>query len=491
LKSSLRAEVTRHLNDLGPAYSRGERTGELVNTTAQGVEELDEYITLYQPLRYLAMTIPVFIALVVLILDPPTVLVLLVTGPLLVVLLALIGSAAGDVTERRFRELNWMSGFFLDMLRGLPTLKMFGRSREQVDNIRRISTQYADSTMGVLRTAFRTSLVLELSSTIATALVAVEISLRLMNGSIAFDRALAVLIITPEFFAPLRQLALRYHAGAAGRAAAERIFTILDEPLPGRSRRAMTKSQVMLFQREIRFDRVSVSYDNGHRPVLRDFDLCITRGLRVALVGATGAGKTTVANLLLRFVEPISGTITVDGVSLAALDPDDWRSLVAWVPQHPHLFHGTVADNIRLARPDATSRQVISAATSAGADDFIAGLPHGYDTPIGERGARLSGGERQRIALARAFLKDAPLLILDEATSHLDSANEAMVSDGLGRLLQDRTALIIAHRLTMACSADLVVVLRQGGIVEAGPPQSLLASGGAYERLVASFEGAA
>jgi ABC-type multidrug transport system fused ATPase/permease subunit len=253
----------------------------------------------------------------------------------------------------------------------------------------------------------------------------------------------------------------------------------------------MTKSQVMLFQREIRFDRVSVSYDNGHRPVLRDFDLCITRGLRVALVGATGAGKTTVANLLLRFVEPISGTITVDGVSLAALDPDDWRSLVAWVPQHPHLFHGTVADNIRLARPDATSRQVISAATSAGADDFIAGLPHGYDTPIGERGARLSGGERQRIALARAFLKDAPLLILDEATSHLDSANEAMVSDGLGRLLQDRTALIIAHRLTMACSADLVVVLRQGGIVEAGPPQSLLTSGGAYERLVASFEGAA
>ena len=310
-----------------------------------------------------------------------------------------------------------MSAFFLDILRGLETLKAFGRSREQIDNIREISQRYGNTTMEVLRTAFQTSLVLEWGGTIATALVAVEVSLRLMNGSLPFNRAFAVLIITPEFFLPLRQLAIKYHAGTAGKAAAERIFTILDA-LPKR-----TKSQVVRSlpptSMDIRFERVSFAYADGDRPALQDCSFRITDQSTFALVGPTGAGKTTVASLLLRFIEQDAGSITVGGVPLEEIDLAVWRSQVAWVPQNPHLFHGSIAENIRLARPEASAAEMIAAAKAATLDDYIQSLPQGYETPVGEEGARLSGGQRQRLAIARAFLKDAPLLILDEATSQL------------------------------------------------------------------------
>ena len=230
LKGDLREKLTQRLSLLGPAYTQSERSGELVNTVVEGVEVLDDYITTYQPARLLAVIVPVFVLIVIFLLDPLTTLILLFTGPILVLLLALIGSRAKGITEQRFLELSWMSAFFLDMLQGLATLKMFGRSREQIENIREISQKYGSTTMEVLRTAFQTSLVLEWGGTIATALVAVEVSLRLMGGTLPFNRALAVLVITPEFFLPLRQLAIKYHAGTAGKAAAERIFAILDTP---------------------------------------------------------------------------------------------------------------------------------------------------------------------------------------------------------------------------------------------------------------------
>jgi ATP-binding cassette subfamily C protein CydD len=211
----------------------------------------------------------------------------------------------------------------------------------------------------------------------------------------------------------------------------------------------------------------------------------------VALVGATGAGKSTVANLLLRFIEPHSGSITVAGTPLSEIDPAVWRSQVAWVPQQPHLFHGTIADNIRLAKPTATPDEVIAAATAAHAHEFIERLPQGYDTSIGEQGARLSGGQQQRLAIARAFLKDAPFLILDEATSHLDAESEALIQDALDRLLRGRTVLIIAHRLKLIYTADQVVVMQQGHAIETGKHTTLLAQNGAYRQLVASYEGGA
>lgn len=521
LKGTLRSEVTARLLALGPAYAAGERSGELVSVLTNGMETLDGYVTAFRPVRTLAVLVPLLVVAVVVAIDPPTALVLVVTGPVLVLFLALIGSRAQEITKRRFLELRLMSAFFLDMLQGIATLKAFGRSDEQAANIETVSRSYGDTTMEVLRTAFQTALVLEWGATVATALVAVEVSLRLMAGTLSFDRALAVLIVTPEFFLPLRQLAIRFHTGTAGTAVAERMVAILDgSPMPGpgdggaattvepamapvtpaivatpaapvaravalgRAVSAPASAPAPTAPPEIRFSGVQFAYDGGRRPALRGLDLVIGRGRTVALVGATGAGKSTVASILLRFVDPDAGAVTVDGVPLAAIPRDAWRRAIAWVPQSAHLFAGTVADNLRLARPDATDAEVEDAAREADADAFIRALPRGYGTPLGESGLRLSGGQRQRLAIARAFLRDAPFVILDEATSHLDAASEAAVAGAIGRLVRRRTVLVIAHRLRLAAAADEVVVLDAGRAVESGPPAVLLGRDGAYRRLV-------
>jgi ABC-type transport system involved in Fe-S cluster assembly fused permease/ATPase subunit len=373
-------------------------------------------------------------------------------------------------------------------LQGIATLKMFGRSAEQVGNIRTISRQYGDTTMEVLRTAFQTSLVLEWGGAVAVALVAVEISLRLMAGAIEFDRALAVLIIVPEFFLPLRTLATRYHAGAAGRTAAASAFAILDEPItmrPSTPTATPTTRDVPLAA-DIVFVGVGVTYPDRTEPALRGLDLTIPHGRVVALVGPTGAGKTTVANLLLRFLEPDAGEIRVGDRPLDSIDVAAWRASVAWVPQLPYLFDGSVADNIRLARPEAGDDVVRDAIQAAGADGFIAALPRGLDTPVGEGGARLSGGQRQRIAIARAVLADARLVILDEATSQLDPASEAIIAETIRGMTPRRTVLVVSHRLRLVAEADDVIVLDRGRVVEAGPPELLLEQDGPYRALVAA-----
>lgn len=514
LKQTLRQRLTARLIQLGPLPLRNERAGELVSTVSEGVEALDAFVALFLPAQALAVLLTIFVLLAVLILDPWTTLILLFAAPMLLFMLALIGGRAKSLTERRFLELSWMSAFFLDMLQGLTTLKLFGRSQEQAETIRRISSHYGKTTMEVLATAFQTSLVMEWAATAATALVALEVSYRLMAGQLVFAPALAVLLLTPEFFLPLRTLAIRYHAGAAGKAAAQRILNLLDaEPatvLVQSRPAAVTRHEdhspsvapehppvgASVRQRAsdaahappaIRFDRVTFAY--GDRPALRDCSFTIAPGSRVALVGATGAGKSTVANLLLHFAEPQQGAIWIGDVRLTEINPTEWRRRVAWAPQHPHLFQGTVLDNIRLARPDASSSEVSAAAEAAGAHAFITTLPQGYDTPIGEQGVRLSGGQRQRLALARAFLKDAPLLILDEATAHLDAGNARLIRDAVERLTACRTVVIIAHRLELAAAADQVIVLEQGRVVESGAHDELLSRNGHYRQLAASLAG--
>ena len=484
-RGRLREALTAHVLALGPAWTRGERTGELAGVVVDGMDAIDAYLTAFQPARALAVVVPLFVLGAVFVVDPPTTLVLVFTGPILVLLLGFIGGRTRAITERRFAEVRWLGAFFLDMLGGLATLKMFGRSAEQVGNIRTISRQYGETTMEVLRTALQTSLVLEWGAAVAVALVAVEISLRLMAGAIAFDRALAVLIIVPEFFLPLRNLAVRYHSGAAGRAVAVRAFAILDEPLPIPSTTASaSRIDVVPAAADLRFERVTLTYPGRNEPALRELDLTIPNGRFVALVGATGAGKTTLANLLLRFIEPTDGRILVGEVPLASIDLAAWRSTLAWVPQAPYLFHGSIADNIRLARPGAADDAVRAAARDAGADAFIDALPRGYDTPVGEGGTRLSGGQRQRIAIGRAFLADARVVILDEVTSQLDPASEAVIRDAVVRLASGRTVIVVSHRLRLAAAADEVVVLHAGRVVESGPPAVLATRDGAYRRLL-------
>ena len=486
IKSTLRADLTAQLFALGPAWTGRERSGELSSVLTDGLAAIDAYVTSFQPARALAGAVPLLVLVAVLVVDPPTTLVLLFTGPILVLLLGFIGGRARVITEQRFAEVRWLSAFFLDMLGGLATLKMFGRSREQVDTIAAISRRYGDTTMEVLRTAFQTSLVLEWGGAVAVALVAVEISLRLMAGTIEFERALAVLIIVPEFFLPLRTLATRYHSGAAGRAVAERAFAILDEPVPPRPTVGPVRAGATVpADAAIRFEGVSVTYPGRTEPALDGLDLVIPPRGVVALVGATGAGKSTVASLLLRFIEPDAGTDPRRRTCRwRTIDPAAWRARLTWVPQRPHLFHGTVADNIRLARPDATDAEVAAAARDADADAFITALPAGYATPVGEGGVRLSGGQRQRLAIARAFLADARLVILDEATSHLDPASEAGIRDAVGRLAATRAVLLVSHRLRFVDTADVAVVLDHGRIVETGTPAELAGRDGPYRRLL-------
>lgn len=494
VKSELRGKAMRHLFALGPVYAQSRRGGELVNTVVTGVESLDGYITGYRVTQYLAGFVPALVLLIVLWIDPPTTLVLLFAGPMLILLMVFIGRHTRDLTERRHEDLNWMSAYFLDMLRGLPTLKMFGRSREQAGNIEAVSREFGRSTLEVLRTAFQTTLVLEWAATAATAMVALEVSWRLMRGDLPFVEALAVLLLTPEFFLPLRQFAAHHHAGSEGQAATRRLFAILDEPAPG-ARVGEIRPEPLpgpppSASFDVVFENVRFAYADDERPALDGFSLAIPAESMVALVGPTGAGKSTAAALLLRFIEPTGGAIHVAGIPLAGIGHAEWRLRVAWVPQLPHLFHGTVADNIRLGRPEATMAEVIAAAEAAHADEFIRRLPQGYDTPLGEEGARLSGGQRQRLALARAFLRDAPLVVLDEATSHLDAESETLVRAALARLRQGRTVLVIAHRLQLAADADQVVVVREGRVAATGTHADLLATNDYYRELVAAHKGA-
>jgi thiol reductant ABC exporter CydD subunit len=465
LKHGLRARIAARLVALGPAHTRGQRAGELVYVAGEAVEALDAYVTRYLPARALSAVVPVLVALLVLALDPWSLVILLFAWPVLLLLLALIGIRVRDLTERRERELAWMNAHFLDMLRGLPTLELFGRSADAATTIQRVSTRHAAATMDVLRTAFQSSLVLEWGAVGATAMVAIETSVRVMSGGLAFDHALAALLLAPEFFLPLRRLSLEYHAGKAGAAAASRVHALLDLREPRRA----TGGRRLPARHDLRFDDVRVAYDGGARPALRGFSLEVADGQMVALVGPTGAGKSTVGEILLRFLEPDGGSVEVGGTPLADLDPRLWRTRVAWVPQHPALFHGTIAANIRLARPEASDQEVVAAARAAQAHQFISDLPAGYGTEVGEGGSRLSGGERQRLALARAILKDAPLLILDEATSHLDEGSQSLVLEALHGFRRGRTVLLIAHRAEVAAEADLVAVMDAGRVVGVRP----------------------
>lgn len=487
IKHSLREQLTERIFSLGPAFTRRERSGELTNTLTEGIEALEAYFSQYLPQLTFAAIVPLTILLFVFPLDLTSGLVLLLTAPLIPIFMNLIADAAARQTERQWISLSRMSAHFLDTLQGLTSLKLLGRSHAHAESVASVSDRFRSTTLGVLRVTFLSALVLELIATLSTAIVAVEVGLRLLYGRLAFEMGFFVLLLAPEFYIPLRMLGTRFHAGMSGVTAANRIFDILERPAP--EVRQTSAQEISKLDFNIQFDDVHFNYGEDREHALRGVTFSIPAGQQVAIVGPSGAGKSTIAQLLLRFIEPTHGAITVDGIPLESLDISAWRKRISWVPQTPYLFNASILDNIRLADPEASLERVERAAQLAHADTFIQALHQGYETMVGERGERLSAGQAQRIALARAFLKDASLLILDEATANLDPLHEELVQKSVRDLIRDRTSLVIAHRLSTVQSAETILVISDGRIVEAGKHDHLLTEDGLYRELVLAYRG--
>jgi len=413
-------------------------------------------------------------------------LVLCFTGPLIPIFMVLIGRQAEQASRRQWLALQRMGAHFLDVLQGLKTLKLLGRSRTQSDRIRTVSDRYRVTTMDVLKVAFLSGLVLELAASISTAVVAVEVGIRLIEGLMHFHSGLLVLLLAPEFYLPFRALGARHHAGMEGVAAADRIYAILDlEPPNTRTggNRALTPHPP-----EIRLERVSHVYPGMTIPALNDLSAVIEPGRYTALAGPSGSGKSTLVNLLLRFLELQRGEVLIAGIPLRSLDPRRHLERVALVPQDPHLFDDTVYGNLRLARPDASDSALADALQRAGADTFVRSLPQGGHTLLGNNGARLSGGERQRLAIARAFLKDTPWLVFDEPVSALDPESEEAIQGALESLAVNRTVLVIAHRLATLRRADRILLLDEGRLIATGTHDQLRRESTLYDAMTRAGE---
>jgi len=488
VKSQLRARLTAHTLRLGPAWLGTQRSGEIATLATKGLDALDPYFARYLPQLVLAVAVPLAVLARVAAADWISAVVIAVTLPLIPVFAVLVGLHTKARTQRQWRLLATLGGHFLDVVEGLPTLKLFGRAKAQAQVIGEVSEAHRKATMDTLRVAFLSALVLELAAALATALVAVEVGLRLLAGHLGYQTALLVLLLTPEAYLPLRAVGAQFHASMEGATAAARACAILDTapagPATARPRLGPGRpAQVDLRTSTIKLNEACVAYPGRDALALAGVSLEIGPGERITVTGANGAGKSTLLALLLRFAEPAGGTVEAGGTPLTQLDLATWRAQIAWVPQRPHLFAGTVADNIALGRSGASQSAIQRAAARAGAAEFIEALPRGYATPLGDRAARLSAGQRQRIALARAFIRDAPLLLLDEPAAYLDAITAAGILAAIETWSADRTVVLVSHGPGWAGQAGRTIVLDHGKLVTpqageavAAPSRTLVAA---------------
>jgi thiol reductant ABC exporter CydD subunit len=476
--SALRVELVARRLRPGAGQPGRADSAELAAGAVQGVDGLETYFARYLPQAVLAVVVPVVVLCWSAAVDLASALIMAVTLPVIPVFMALIGRSAGARARANFEALVGLSAWFLDLVRGLPTLRAFNRGSAQAAGIREATDRYRRATMGTLRLSFLSGVVLDLAATLSIALVAVTLGVRLVAGGLELRPALTVLLLVPELFAPVRAVASLFHASADGLAATERILDALEPsvdnhphpharsaplPLRGASQGEVGSPPARRAEvGRVGLRAVTVRYPGRPLPALDRVDLDLEPGELVAVVGASGAGKTTLGRVLVGLTRPDEGFVLAGGRALADADLDWWRERVAWASQHPVLIPGTVAANLTLGRPEAGPAAIEEAARLAGADRFVRDLPAGYGTVVGAGGHGLSAGQRQRLGLARALLRDAPLLVLDEPTVHLDPAAAARVAATVEALRGTRTVLLITHDPELAARADRVVRLAAG-----------------------------
>ena len=476
-KTALRGQLLARAMSRGPVWLGRRRSGELTTLATSGLDGLDSYFARFLPQLALALLVPPIVLVRIGFADWPSALILLCTAPLIPVFMALIGRYTRARTSRQWHLLAALGGHFLDVVEGLPVLRMFGRAKAQVEVIRRVTDRYRLATMATLRIAFLSALVLELLATIGVALVAVTVGLRLLHGSLSYQSALLVLLLAPEVYLPLRALGSQFHASAEGVGAATDAFAILDEAAPTEAAQdvpAFDSTSAHLRHTlaptgrpaaAVTFNEVSLTYPGRDRPALERVSFSVPQGAMIAIAGASGAGKSSILALLMRFIDPTAGEIRLGPYRRHDLPVTAWRERIGWVSQTPYLFAGTIADSLRLGNLSATDAQLHEALELAGADEFVATLPGGVGARIGERGQQLSSGQRQRLALARAFVRDAPLLLLDEPTAHLDPITAAGIRSAVERLMTGRTVVLVTHHRRWLEAADAVLTLEHGRLV--------------------------
>ncbi len=459
--SRLRLDLVERRLRGEPAARDGVESSELATLAVTGVDALETTFARYLPQVVLAALVPVAVLVLVASVDLVSAGIMLLTLPLVPVFMWLIGRYTEHQARERWDALEILAHHFADVVRGLPTLRAFNRAHAQAEQIDLVSDRYRTATMGTLRIAFLSGTVLELAATIAVALVAVTVGVRLVDGGLGFQAGLTVLVLAPELYLPLRNLAAQFHASADGAAVAGRLLD-LTAALPAPAVPRFRRGAPDLRTATIRLEQVTLRYPGRPSPALEDVDLELAAGETVALVGPSGAGKSTIASLLLRLVEPSEGRVLVDGLDVTELEEETWRRQLAWLPQRPTLLRGTVAENILLADPGASFDRVRAAAALADADGFVNALPEGYETVVGDGGRPLSAGQARRLALARTFLRDAALLILDEPTAHLDHGSAAHVAAAIDDYRGRCTMLLISHSSELVAHCDRVVRIEDG-----------------------------
>lgn len=489
IQTSLQHKLLQKLIAKGPLASAHEKTGDTLALLTKGIEGLDDYFTKFLPQLISVAIIPLLILCTAFPLDWISALIFCVTAPLLPLFMMLIGRLAGNANAKQWNTLTSLSSHFLELLEGLTTLKLFNQSITQLKVVTTLSNEFRDATLKVLRLAFLSSFVLELISTLSIALIAVGIGLRLLSGDMAFSTAFFILLLAPEFYQPLRQSGAAFHAAMTATTAAENIYRFLDTP-------AMIdkKPPAYVMQTQspfaIHFKDVYYAYEKNRETALKGLTFDITAGKHIAIVGNSGAGKSTIFQLLLQFMQPSQGEIFINDLPLASIDPVFWRSHIAYVPQAPHIFSASAFENIQLANTSATEAEIIDAAKAAQIHDFIRSLPQGYQTKLGDGGQPISGGQMRRFAIARAFLQNASLILLDEITTGLDTKIEQSLAQTLAELTYRKTVLTIAHRLDSVKTADEILVIENGQLVERGSHAQLLTKQGFYARMTAANRGA-